>query len=66
MKKKEREAIVIIRDEIENIVKYHNKNLTKKQYYVLSDSVDVLSILIQKNGIDILLGIDQVLKEKKL
>lgn len=48
MTKKEKEALKIIIGALENITKYHNKNLTKKQYWALDDCVECLKYVIDR------------------
>lgn len=66
MNKKEKKVIEIIKDEIKNIVDFHNKNLTKKQYYVLQDSVEILEILLKKDGINCLVKLAKETNKEQL
>ena len=45
MTKKEKEAIKIIIEELDTKLLRHNKNLTKKQYYAVDDSIEALKYL---------------------
>lgn len=48
LNKIEKEVVQIIINELENIFKYHNKNLTKKQYYIIGDCVECLQMLMER------------------
>ena len=48
--KKEKEAIKIIINEIEEKLVRHNKNLTNKQYYAAEDAVACLRYIIDRDG----------------
>ena len=45
MRAKEKEIIKAVYDKIHNIVGWHNKNLTNKQYYALYDCLDMLNTI---------------------
>ena len=49
MTRKEKDAVKIIIRALENEVLRHNKNLTKKQFYAVDDSVECLKFLIDRS-----------------
>lgn len=48
MTNKEKNALKIVIDTLENLYKFHNRNLTKKQYYAIEDCVESLKYIADR------------------